>query len=173
MILLYRCTWTPASKVISHSTLWAVQHTTTIRKSDACVLCKGAARAAYVHFPLSKRLQLSSSADHRVRPVTSRAMGLLIIHTYGTSLFGCSTFIASDPCGTKQCVKSAHSLHQEVDGIFISSFLSIHVHVHVHVHLEVNQSSVHSPARISGNIPHTHWIKTSSQVSSVYRASFK
>ena len=71
MILLYRCTWTPASKVISHSTLWAVQHTTTIRKSDACVLCKRAARAANVHFPHSKRLQLSSSGPPRApRDVT-------------------------------------------------------------------------------------------------------
>ena len=48
-----------------------------MRKTDAYLLCKRAAKAASVHFRHRKRLQLSSRAAHCARPVTSRAMGLL------------------------------------------------------------------------------------------------
>ena len=113
MILLYRCTGTPSSKVISHSTLWAVQHTTTIRKSDACVLCKRAARAAYVHFPHSKRLQLSSSADHRARLVTSRAMGLYSAYT------DLLTYSELPTLQTRRLFFKLSYLYQVINGSFI------------------------------------------------------
>ena len=47
---------------------------------------------------------------------------------YHTSLFGCSTFIASDSCGTKPCLKAAHFLHLCTRRWMVSSstsFLSV------------------------------------------------
>ena len=53
VLLLDRCIWTPANKMIPRSTLWVVQHTATIRKTAACILCKWAAkrRPLYI-FPI-------------------------------------------------------------------------------------------------------------------------
>ena len=63
-----------------------------------------------------------------VTNVFPESMDSKVAPLYHTSLFGCSTFIASDSCGTKQCLKTAHFLHLYTRRWMVSSstsFLSV------------------------------------------------